>query len=376
MKQVRLCDIANMRYGKLPPKDIFDVGYPIFTGYRIAGYAKEYLYEQTMLVVVARGVGGTGDVKISPPKSWITNLCIVLSLDENQVDKRFLCYRLGQEELKTKLDTGAAQSQITIDALSSYEIIIPDIYEQKRIVELLSAYDDLIVVNQRRIQLWEESARLLYREWFVKLRFPGYENAVFKDGVPDGWKRKTLGEYATLNYGKGLKESNRLDGEIPVYGSSGIVGRHNKPLIEGPVIIIGRKGNVGSVYYSYCSCFPIDTVYFISTEQTSYFLYLALQGLNFISSDAAVPGLNRNYAYSLQLTVPNSEIFTKFEKAVAPIIEQINILTIWNEKLCQARDLLLPKLMSGAIDVSRIAIPKEIAMSEKIQNNDSGMNVE
>ncbi|MDY0268583.1 MAG: hypothetical protein RBR25_05775, partial [Trichloromonas sp.] len=118
--------------------------------------------------------------------------------------------------------------------------------------------------------------------------------------------------------------------------------------------------NVGSVYYSNCPCFPIDTVYFVSSDQTSYFLYLALQGLNFISSDSAVPGLNRNYTYSLELTVPNAEIFTLFETRVQPIFEQINALTIWNGKLRQARDLLLPKLMSGALDVSRISIPQEV----------------
>jgi type I restriction enzyme, S subunit len=361
MRTVRLGDISSMKYGKLPPKDILCDGYPIFTGYRISGYLKEYLFEPSMLVVVARGVGGTGNVKLSPPKSWITNLSIVLTLNEEQVDKRFMYYRLGQEELKAKLDTGSAQSQITIDALSAYEITIPHIDDQKNIVEVLSAYDDLIAANQRRIQLLEESARLFYREWFVKLCFPGHETVPVQDGIPEGWAKKTLGAYATLNYGKGLKESARLDGEVPVYGSSGIVGYHNKPLISGPAIVVGRKGNVGSLYYSHGPCFPIDTVYFISSEQSSYFLYLAMHGLNFISSDAAVPGLNRNYVYSQQLLIPGAEVFTAFEATVQPIFEQINALIIWNEKLHEARDLLLPKLMSGALDVSRINLPQEVA---------------
>lgn len=235
----------------------------------------------------------------------------------------------------------------------------PPMEEQVKIRTVLSAYDDLIAANQRRIQLLEESARLLYREWFVKLRFPGHETVPVTDGVPEGWNKKALGDYVTLNYGKGLKETDRSDGEVPVYGSSGIVGHHNKALINGPAIIVGRKGNVGSVYYSHCPCFPIDTVYFISSEQTSYFLYLALQGMNFISSDAAVPGLNRNYAYSQHLLIPSPEVFSAFESRVQPVYEQTISLTTWNERLREARDMLLPKLMSGALDVSRITLPEE-----------------
>jgi type I restriction enzyme S subunit len=211
---------------------------------------------------------------------------------------------------------------------------------------------NIMNTHQMEKELWEAADQL---------RFPGHETVATVDGVPIGWEKKTLGEFVTLNYGKSLKETDRISGDTPVYGSSGIVGNHNKPLITGPVIIVGRKGNVGSVYYLHCPCFPIDTVYFVSSEQTSYFLYLTLQGMNFISSDAAVPGLNRNYAYSLQLIVPGSDVFSLFETKVQPIFEQINSLVILNVKLRQARDLLLPKLMSGALDVSRITLPKEVA---------------
>ena len=94
--QVSLGDISSMKYGKLPPKETSPDGpYPVFTGYRVAGYCNEYLYEQPEVLVVARGVGGTGDVKISPEKCWITNLSIVLAVDPETIDKRFLYYRLG-----------------------------------------------------------------------------------------------------------------------------------------------------------------------------------------------------------------------------------------------------------------------------------------
>jgi type I restriction enzyme S subunit len=147
MKTFTLGELAVMKYGKLPPKEVLDTGCPIFTGYRVSGYAAECLYESPMLVVVARGVGGTGDVKLSPPRSWITNLSIVLDLDDRKADKQFMCYFLGQQSLKEKLNTGSAQAQITVNALSTFQVTIPALLVQRRIASILSAYDDLIENN-------------------------------------------------------------------------------------------------------------------------------------------------------------------------------------------------------------------------------------
>lgn len=197
----------------------------------------------------------------------------------------------------------------------------------------------------------EESARLLYREWFVRLKFPNHEHTPLIDGLPEGWERRTLGEVITLNYGKALKAEDREDGEFPVYGSSGIVGTHSKALVKGSAIIVGRKGNVGSTFWANKDFFPIDTVYYIENSQSSFFIYHNLQLLPFQNSDGAVPGLNRNYAYSLPLIVPAKSVLDEFERIVSTIYEQKFNLETQNQKLKQARDLLLPRLMSGEIAV-------------------------
>ena len=93
---------------------------------------------------------------------------------------------------------------------------------------ILAAYDDLIENNRRRVALLEQTARLLYKEWFVHLRFPGHEHVKIKDGVPEGWEKKRLGDVAPLNYGKALRKDVRVDGPFPVYGSSGVIGTHGK----------------------------------------------------------------------------------------------------------------------------------------------------
>ena len=169
--------------------------------------------------------------------------------------------------------------------------------------------------------------------------------------MPEGWERKLLGECVTLNYGKALKAEIRVDGEYPVYGSSGIVGSHEKPLVKGPAIILGRKGNVGSVYWSSKSFYPIDTVYFVDAESSSLYLYYALKHMHFIGTDVAVPGLNRDFAYSRPLLLPAATMLRAFLETVTPIHAQLDKLDEMNQKLRAARDLLLPRLMSGEIAV-------------------------
>ncbi len=350
-KEVRLSDISTMKYGKMPKKeDLVDNGYPIFSGYRITGFSKFFLHKERQVVVVARGVGGTGDVKLSPPFAYITNLSIVLECNEN-IDKKYLVYKLSIENLKRSLDSGSAQSQITITALSSYKIKIPPLETQQKIASILSAYDDLTENNLRRIKLLEEAARLIYKEWFVRLRFPGHEHIRVVDGVPDGWELKKIADVVKLNYGKALKKDDRIDGEYPVFGSGGIVGYHEKPLVKGPGIIVGRKGNVGSVFWAFKDFYPIDTVYYLSTDLNKLFVYFYFQFQSFVSSDCAVPGLNRNYVYNLPMLIPPKSLIDKFGKLVEPIYNQIEKLEMQNQKLREARDILLPRLMNGSIKV-------------------------
>ena len=244
-----------------------------------------------------------------------------------------------------------AQSGIRASDLSNLGVFYLNLPIQKRIVQLISKYDDLIKNNTRRVQLLEDSARHLYEEWFIRLRFPGYEHTTIEDGIPEGWSKKILKEVITLKYGKGLKEDNRIFGSIPVYGSSGIVGFHNEPMVKGPGIILGRKGNVGSVFRSNIDFWPIDTVYYITSDESSNYLFQNLKGQVFQNSDGAVPGLNRDRAYCKKILIPTPFIFKEFERITTPIYSQIDQLNEINSKLRSARDLLLPRLICGDIPV-------------------------
>jgi len=300
--------------------------------------------------VVTGRYGTLGEVFFINESFWPLNTALYVQ-DFKGNDPRFTAYFLKSVLTGTNSDKAAVPGVNRNDLHARRVRVTRDTGQQEAIASLLSTYDDLIENNLRRIQLLEQAARLLYREWFVRLLFPGHEQVKIIDGVPEGWKKSTLGDNIVLNYGKALKADDRIEGKYPVYGSSGIVGTHKRLLVKGPGIIVGRKGNVGSVFWSSKDFHPIDTVYYIDAESSDYYLYNALQNMQFVSSDAAVPGLNRNYAYTRPYLLPPEDIRAYFENTVAPIYGQIFKLDEYNEKLKQARDLLLPRLMNGEIEV-------------------------
>jgi type I restriction enzyme S subunit len=308
----------------------------------------------TVLVVV-RGMSLAKEFRISISKREVTfNQDIKALRPSTRIDPWFLFYYLKSQRHAIRdsaTDASHGTKKLETRVLEQWPLPVLDIQTQRAIASILSAYDDLIENNRRRIQLLEQAARLLYKEWFVHLRFPGHEHVKIKDGIPEGWEKKTIGELSPFKYGKALKQDDRIPGPYPVYGSSGIVGSHNKALVPGPAIIVGRKGNVGSVYWSKSDYYPIDTVYFIEAEHCSLYLYYALLHTQFISTDVAVPGLNRVYAHSRMLLVPESKILILFEQHAEVMHDQIERLTKYNESLASARDLLLPKLMNGEVVV-------------------------
>lgn len=345
-------DIPWVSSGEMTEKRIHDTSLRITTE---AAEAGSRLVPSNTVLAVVRGMSLANEFRIAITRREVAfNQDLKAFACVPDVESEFLFYALlARREYIRNLATEASHGtkKLETDVLASVQIAVPQPEIQRQAVSILASYDDLIENNRRRMTLLEESARLLYREWFVLLRFPGYEHTRISDGVPEGWEKKTLGECITLNYGKALKAEVRIDGEYPVYGSSGIVGSHEKPLVKGPAIILGRKGNVGSVYWSSKSFYPIDTVYFVDAESSSLYLYYALKHMHFISTDVAVPGLNRDFAYSRPLLRPTATMLRAFLETVTPIHAQLDKLDEMNQKLRTARDLLLPRLMSGEIAV-------------------------
>lgn len=347
--ECQLGEILTLKRGyDLPHSNRKDGDVPVVSSSGITGYHNVAKIDGP--AVVTGRYGTLGEVYYVEGECWPLNTALYVQ-DFKGNRPKFVYYFL-QSVLKGMQSDKAAVPGVNRNDLHSRRVRCTKEHSiQAAVEELISPYDDLIDNNRRRIKLLEESARLLYQEWFVHLRFPGHEQIKITDGVPEGWNKKPLKQVATLNYGKALKAEVRVPGLFPVYGSSGEVGSHEKPLVKGPGIVVGRKGNVGSIYWVNTDFYPIDTVYFVSAEESSLFLYHALKNAQFINTDVAVPGLNRDMAYSREILIPDGKNYHRFMSEVQPIQEQVNKLQDYNDKLAQARDLLLPKLMNGELTV-------------------------
>lgn len=252
---------------------------------------------------------------------------------------------------------------VSLTAQRRLKVPVPRHDEQRRLAFTIRGFDRLIENDRRRIEILEEMTRLIYQEWFVYFRFPGHDRVEFVDSdlgrIPKGWTARPLRDVLELAYGKALKADDRRGGGVAVYGSGGIVGWHDEAMVSGPGIVVGRKGNVGAVYWSDVDFHPIDTTYFVKTRLPLSFVYHQLQTLAFIDSHAAVPGLSRDQAYRLKVLVPADELLDRFNGAVAPMYALRRNLLRQNEVLQQGRDLLLPRLISGELDASDLDLDLE-----------------
>lgn len=298
-----------------------------------------------------------GNVAIIPSnlKVCLGQRTVLVRPNPKDIIPKYLNFLLSSEGMRRfmiNIANGSTVAHLNMSDIRSLVLPkLPPLPTQKKIANILSAYDDLIENNEKRIAILEQMAQNLYKEWFVRFRFPGHEEVAFVDGLPKGWKKGKLKDILTLNYGKSLSRSNRKEGKYPVYGSGGILGTHEKYFLKPPSIIVGRKGTVGSVFWVREPFFPIDTVYYITSESSFYFIHQNLKKQVFINSDAAVPGLNRDQAYLNPTIIPTKEVLNKYDKTVEPIYNQIGKLQQKNTLLKQSRDRLLPRLMSGKLEV-------------------------
>lgn len=173
------------------------------------------------------------------------------------------------------------------------------------------------------------------------------------DGLPESWGMQRLGELLKLNYGKALTKDLREPGNFPVYGSGGTSSTHVKALVAHPTVVVGRKGTVGTVFWAPHGCWPIDTTYYVTTEWPMVYAFRALQHLPLsdMNTDAAVPGLNRENAYRLEVPFPGEKIIEAYAEIAGAIQNKIDSNEAENKTLATLRDALLPRLMSGELRV-------------------------
>lgn len=279
--------------------------------------------------------------------------------DRTKVDPSFLCYFLlapAQQGLLLAAETGATAKHINMRDIRRLPLAdLPSLLDQQRIGAFLADYDDLIDNNRRRIKLLEDSVRLLFDEWFVRLRFPGHGLTAIVNSVPTGWSKVALDQVLTLQRGFDLPSQDREAGDVPIYGSTGIVGFHNKAKVTGPGLVTGRSGSLGEVHFVAQDFWPLNTALWVKEfkRATPLFALYLLCGMNLgqYNGGVSVPTLDRKVVHKAEVLLPAASIMARFEAVADDVYRQINTLTEMNHKLRAARDLLLPRLMSGELTV-------------------------
>lgn len=276
----------------------------------------------------------------------------------NGLKQNFLAHIIGSaafSDYVRNIMGGTNVPHISGSQIKAFKFRMPSDIEQAKIAEVLSSYDNLIENNRRRIALLEEGTLMLYREWFVRLRFPGHEHTKISNGVPDGWELSPLGSILNLQRGFDLPIDSRHPGNVPVYGSTGIVGKHNVAKVEFPTLITGRSGSLGTVCFSDQPCWPLNTSLWVTEFKRAsvYLSYFILKEMNLakFNGGASVPTLDRKVVHATTVLLPPPPLASLFDDAVKEIFAQKRILLAQSSKLAEARDLLLPRLMSGEIAV-------------------------
>lgn len=280
----------------------------------------------------------------------------IIRVDEHKLDAQFLKYQLLTPSFKGHLlglaSAGATRNALTKSMIENLDIQAPDLPTQRQIASILSSLDDKIELNLQMNQTLEAMAQAIFKEWFVNYNFPGFDGELV-DGLPKGWRVEKLANICLIKYGKDHKHLN--DGNIPVYGSGGIMRFVEKALYEKESILIPRKGTLSNLFYVTEPFWSVDTMFYtiIKEDAIRKYLFYLLKTLNLASMNvgSAVPSLTTEVLNKIDIVVPEHELLQKFEDAVSTFFSKIKVNNQQNQSLTQTRDTLLPRLMSGQLEV-------------------------
>ena len=378
-EKTTLGDIASFRYGKMPDKTLVrDVAtedyYPINSGYRVTGYYPEYNISSNSLIVVARGVGGTGDVKIIRERSYLTNLSIVIDVNESYVLKEYLYYLFFLDNL-AYLNSGSAQSQLTIRDLERVQVSVPAIDIQRSVIKTLSTLDEKIELNNKINENLEQQAQAIFKSWFVD--FEPFQDGKFVESelgmIPEGWGVRSLDEIAEYTNGLAMQryrpendepglpvlKIRELRQQFPDINSDRCTENIEEKFIvyDGDVIFswsgsllvdlwTGGKAGLNQHLFKVTSeKFPKWFYYYWTKYHLERFQYIA-------KSRATTMGhITRGHLREAKVLIPPKQVLGSITTLMDKILKMKINLRLENNTLANLRDTLLPKLMSGEIEV-------------------------
>jgi type I restriction enzyme S subunit len=344
----------------------------------VIGYASKKMYAERLPLISCRGAN-CGVTHFTLPNSWISNNSIAC-IPKDVADPAYYFY-LFKDSSFNDVITGSAQPQITITNLSTKRLLAPPIAIQRRIASILSAYDDLIANNTRRIAILEEMARRIYEEWFVRFRFPGHEGVRTVESelglVPEGWSVKTLQDIATITMGlspKGDTYNEDANGTPLINGPVEFGERFTKRVKwttaptkfceDGDLVVCVRGSTTGKYVKSdgvYClgrGVCAIRSKFQGFVDQVFEHQLPALLGQ---VGGSTFPSWTGPQLKLHPVLVPTGKLLARFEAHAGPMRDAVRAYSRQIDNLRTARDLLLPKLISGELDVSAMPEPEALA---------------
>lgn len=285
------------------------------------GYNKNLILVEDNQILILWDGANAGEV-IKSKKGYLSSTMANIFIKNNDINKEYLYFFLKSIENIFKLfSNGTTIPHFNSDFLMNYKYFFPPLETQNKIAEYLDKKQEqaeqFIAKQKKIIELMKEQKKAIINQAVtkginpdVKMKESGVE---WLGEIPEHWEVRKLKYVCKIKYGNSLEANQRKNGDIPVYGSNGIVGYHNNAITKEPCIIIGRKGSFGKLNYSQIACFPIDTAYYIDDinkkkyDYIWFFHILGVLGLDDISKDTGVPGLNREDAYQKYLTIPTLE---------------------------------------------------------------------
>ena len=352
----------HIKNGQIDPSDAYYISEKDYTKIN-----ERSLVEQWDVLMSMIGTVGEVAVVQEVPNYAIKNVAL-FKCGGSEVNGKWLAYYLRSSEAQghmTGHQKGSSQQFLSLKQLRSLPILVTNVEYMQKVVDILSAYDDLIENNQKQIKLLEEAAQRLYKEWFVDLRFPGYENTPIIDGVPQGWKRERLVDAAEVQYGFAFDGSlfNSDGNGMPIIRIRNIPDGTTKDytteeadeqyIVKNGDIVVGMDGEfhinswIGENSYLVqrtCRIKPHNT------EMNGYLLQAIYEPIKFFESTvvgATVAHLGKKHIDTIIVLTAPEEMYKPFQQ----YFNKRQLLLNQNQRLAEARDRLLPKLMSGELEV-------------------------
>lgn len=351
-KEDVLGNVLEVKYGK-DHKKLADGQYPVYGSGGLMRYVDSKLYDGPSILIPRKGT--LNNIMFVESPFWTVDTMFWSIINTDKVDPKFLFYSICKRDFAS-MNVGSAVPSMTVNILNDIQISYPkNIEDQRRIASILSSLDRKIELNNKINADLEEMAQAIFKNWFVD--FEPFKDGKFVDSelgmIPEGWKVGCLGDLITIKYGKDHKKLE--DGTFPVYGSGGFMRFVNSWLYDGESVLIPRKGTLDNIMYVCEKFWTVDTMFF-SVPKMDYvmkYVYNYIKRFDFskMNEGTSVPSNTAARLNKMPILIPTHEILEMYDETLCPIYNKRKMKDKESRILSTLRDTLLPRLMSGELEV-------------------------